>query len=183
MDQFSFAPWSRPAGTGLEADAAAGIPASTAVRQHSLILPYAEQQAQCTYCHASPTGRISYGMTSNRLSADVYDQMLERGWMRSGTFSYRPANHHPECCCPNLGIKLNVARFEAARSHRKALRQWRSLLEGKQPLRARPWSARSVSGIQQKGRTGGDLRKAGQASATAAGGVAGGPAPRLRVGA
>ncbi|KAA0174317.1 hypothetical protein FNF27_04109 [Cafeteria roenbergensis] len=150
MDQFSFAPWSRPAGTGLEADAAAGIPASTAVRQHSLILPYAEQQAQCTYCHASPTGRISYGMTSNRLSADVYDQMLERGWMRSGTFSYRPANHHPECCCPNLGIKLNVARFEAARSHRKALRQWRSLLEGKQPLRARPWSARSVSGIQQK---------------------------------
>jgi arginyl-tRNA--protein-N-Asp/Glu arginylyltransferase len=64
--------------------------------------------------------------------------MLERGWMRSGLFSYRPSNHNPACCCPNLAVKLNVARLESSKAYAKVLRLWERILSGDTPIEAKP---------------------------------------------
>jgi arginyl-tRNA---protein transferase len=65
--------------------------------------PYREYSSECNYCHQRGKGRWAYGCSTPRMTVDDYDALLERGWMRSGDYSYRPLNKR--ACCPNLGIK------------------------------------------------------------------------------
>ena len=83
------------------------------------------RSTSCGYCHAGRdsdgednsdenegTSR-SFGMLVPSLTAEQYEQLLERGWRRSGTYIYRPYNDLT--CCPQHPIRLLARDFQASK--------------------------------------------------------------------
>ncbi|KAF2263244.1 arginine-tRNA-protein transferase 1 [Lojkania enalia] len=93
----------------------------------------------CGYCKDASTGRrtpnsrASYYLSSNTLSVDVYQALVDRGWRRSGTVFYKPdVLRH---CCPHYTIRLPVAEFKASREHRHAINKWNRYVLGDEYIR------------------------------------------------
>ncbi|KAH6915011.1 arginine-tRNA-protein transferase [Coprinopsis sp. MPI-PUGE-AT-0042] len=106
---------------------------TTAVQ--SIAYPYAGYASSCGYC--SPPGERSVAKTFEhvaalhavRLSCEVYQRMIDRGWRRSGTYCYKP--DLKKTCCPQYTIRLDALAFKAGRSHRKLVHRWnRYVLHG-----------------------------------------------------
>ncbi|TFK28836.1 arginine-tRNA-protein transferase 1 [Coprinopsis marcescibilis] len=101
----------------------------------SIGYPYSAGSSTCGYC--SPPGRRSdeetwwksASMQAVRLSCEIYQKMIDRGWRRSGTYCYKP--DLKKCCCPPYTIKLDVLKFKPGRSQRKLLHRFnRYVLRG-----------------------------------------------------
>ena len=71
--------------------------------------PYLENRRWVTHTFAVPS-----------LPADIYEEMINSGWRRSGTFFYQ--NHCPGCdeCRP---IRVPVEQFTPSKSQRRVLRR------------------------------------------------------------
>ena len=52
----------------------------------------------------------SYGLSFESLPCATYEDMIDRGWRRSGKHLYLPTN--TEICCPQISIRLDVVGFE-----------------------------------------------------------------------
>lgn len=76
--------------------------------------------------------RVSVGATASALSPIDYDNLLETGWMRSGTHMYLPDNE--TSCCPNLPIRVDATRFEPNKEQRSTLKHLSEYLSGKRPI-------------------------------------------------
>ncbi|KAH7359937.1 arginine-tRNA-protein transferase 1 [Pyrenochaeta sp. MPI-SDFR-AT-0127] len=64
----------------------------------------------------------SYYFSSNCLTVDVYQSLVDRGWRRSGTIFYKPdVLRH---CCPHYTIRLPVASFKPSKDQRRAVNKW-----------------------------------------------------------
>ncbi|KZT53310.1 hypothetical protein CALCODRAFT_486451 [Calocera cornea HHB12733] len=101
----------------------------------SLLSPTAGlSQHPCGYC--SPPGErsalptsISYGIHPRQLSCAAYQQMLDRGWRRSGAYAYKP--DMGRTCCPQYTIRLEAPLLKKSKSQKQALKAWnRFVLEG-----------------------------------------------------
>ena len=87
------------------------------------------------------TGRSHVaGMLANNLTVEAYQDLLERGWRRSGNYLYRP--HLEGYCCPHYTIRLESARFQQSAAHRRALRKVELFASG-------AWAARTA--VQSNG--------------------------------
>ncbi|KAL7519215.1 hypothetical protein ACHAWX_004001 [Stephanocyclus meneghinianus] len=53
----------------------------------------------------------SYGLLFDYLTYDTYQQLIDRGWRRSGKHLYRP--HNFESCCPAISIRLDTTKFSS----------------------------------------------------------------------
>ena len=51
----------------------------------------------------------SYGLLFDSIPYDTYEDLINRGWRRSGKHLYRP--HNFESCCPALSIRLESSKF------------------------------------------------------------------------
>ncbi|KAL7497687.1 hypothetical protein ACHAWT_005645 [Skeletonema menzelii] len=51
----------------------------------------------------------SYGLLFDSLPYDIYEDLINHGWRRSGKHLYRP--HNFESCCPALSIRLEASKF------------------------------------------------------------------------
>ncbi|KAI3641119.1 hypothetical protein MIR68_000849 [Amoeboaphelidium protococcarum] len=81
-----------------------------------------QENGSCGYCKNSDGKqnvggfRVSYGAEfMNGVSSDLYLEMMNRNWRRSGTYFYRPFSVMPDsnqkACCPQLAIRLDCQRF------------------------------------------------------------------------
>ncbi|KAI0832538.1 arginine-tRNA-protein transferase [Trametes gibbosa] len=82
----------------------------------------------CGYC-APPGERSETASSYHRseclamqLSCHVYQEMIDRGWRRSGTYCYKPDLRRS--CCPQYTIKLDALEFKPSKSQRKLLNRW-----------------------------------------------------------
>ncbi|PVI05842.1 arginine-tRNA-protein transferase 1 [Periconia macrospinosa] len=77
--------------------------------------------------HATRSG-ASYYFSSQSLTVDVYQGLVDRGWRRSGTVFYKPdVLRH---CCPHYTIRLPVASFTPSKNHRQAINRWNRFVLG-----------------------------------------------------
>lgn len=53
------------------------------------------------------------------MRADHYQELMDRGWRRSGSTYYKP--DLPRSCCPHYTIRLKAADFQARRDQRSAV--------------------------------------------------------------
>ena len=89
---------------------------------------------RCGYCKSADTF-VTNGMWGHRLAGQDYQDLIERGWRRSGKYLYKPIMNRT--CCPPYAIRCEALRFKPTRSQRKVARRMRAfLVEGKEPQRA-----------------------------------------------
>jgi len=67
-------------------------------------------------------------MTARQLSVYAYQELLDRGWRRSGSYVYRPVA--VQSCCPAYAIRLDTDLFEPSRTQRRVLQRFEQFLCG-----------------------------------------------------
>ena len=80
----------------------------------------------CGYCHGSRASKgrecsTSYGFLPSQITPALYEQLLHRGWRRSGSHVYKPIQM--TSCCPALTIRLHVPSFVPTKSQRRVLKR------------------------------------------------------------
>lgn len=70
----------------------------------------------------------SYYASSDSLSAQFYEDLLCRGWRRSGTLLYKPSQS--ASCCPHYTIRLDALAFKATKEQRQAINRFNRYILG-----------------------------------------------------
>ncbi|XP_053964695.1 arginyl-tRNA--protein transferase 1 isoform X5 [Anastrepha ludens] len=90
---------------------------------------YSKQNSRCGYCKGTKCS-VSHGMHAYTMFPQDYQELIDRGWRRSGLYCYKPLNS--ETCCPCYTIKCDALEFKLSKSHKKVLKQMsRFLRDGK----------------------------------------------------
>nr|XP_048311098.1 arginyl-tRNA--protein transferase 1 isoform X8 [Myodes glareolus] len=104
--------WRREAWPALEPAAAA---MASVVEYKGLKAGY-----HCGYC-ASREGKTSCGMWAHSLTVQDYQDLIDRGWRRSGKYLYKPVMN--KTCCPQYTIRCRPLQFQPSKSHKKVLKK------------------------------------------------------------
>ena len=103
-----------------------------AIVETSIVQYFYEKQLsghKCGYC-GSENSSMTNGMWAYRASGQNYQDLIERGWRRSGKYMYKPVMN--KTCCPLYAIRCEALRFEPSKSQRKVANKMKSfLLHGK----------------------------------------------------
>ncbi|KAJ3311652.1 Arginyl-tRNA--protein transferase 1 [Blyttiomyces sp. JEL0837] len=93
--------------------------------------------SKCGYC-GSPNGpsSLSYGIWAYQLSVHDYQDLIDRGWRRSGKYIYRPDMRLT--CCPAYTIRLDSTKYKMSKGNKKVVRK------------VRRWCADGVGRVNKK---------------------------------
>ncbi|XP_078079480.1 arginyl-tRNA--protein transferase 1 isoform X2 [Mustelus asterias] len=75
---------------------------------------------RCGYC-GSDDGKVSTGMWAHTMSVQDYQDLIDRGWRRSGMYVYKPTMNRT--CCPQFAIRCNILDFKISKSSKKVLKK------------------------------------------------------------
>nr|XP_043901606.1 arginyl-tRNA--protein transferase 1 isoform X4 [Solea senegalensis] len=75
---------------------------------------------RCGYCK-NEMGNVSHGMWSHTMTVQDYQDLIDRGWRRSGKYVYKPIMN--KTCCPQYTIRCHALKFEPTKSHKKVLKK------------------------------------------------------------
>ncbi|XP_029109786.1 arginyl-tRNA--protein transferase 1 isoform X3 [Scleropages formosus] len=85
----------------------------------------------CGYCGRS-WSKVSYGMWSHTMTVQDYQDLIDRGWRRSGKYVYKPIMN--KTCCPQYTIRCHALRFQPSKTHKKILKKMNKFLsKGEMP--------------------------------------------------
>ncbi|XP_041866459.1 arginyl-tRNA--protein transferase 1 isoform X2 [Melanotaenia boesemani] len=75
---------------------------------------------RCGYCK-NEKGNFSQGMWSHTMTVQDYQDLIDRGWRRSGKYVYKPIMK--KTCCPQYTIRCHALKFQPSKSHKKILKK------------------------------------------------------------
>ncbi|XP_067996500.1 arginyl-tRNA--protein transferase 1 isoform X5 [Melanerpes formicivorus] len=75
---------------------------------------------RCGYC-SSERGKVSAGMWAHSMTVQDYQDLIDRGWRRSGKYVYKPIMN--QTCCPQYTIRCQALHFQTSKSHKKVLKK------------------------------------------------------------
>ncbi|KAI9245794.1 arginine-tRNA-protein transferase [Helicostylum pulchrum] len=81
----------------------------------------------CGYCKGTDTS-ISFGIWAHALTCSDYQDMIDRGWRRSGKYCYKPDLE--KSCCPQYTIRLDATQFNITKSQKKILNKFNRYVKG-----------------------------------------------------
>lgn len=88
---------------------------------HSLVEYIAEHESyRCGYCK-KPDTNYSHGMWTHSLTVSDYQDLIDRGWRRSGKYCYKPTMD--VTCCPMYTIRCRSQEFKPTKSQKKILKR------------------------------------------------------------
>uniref|UniRef100_A0A8D2PUT5 Arginyl-tRNA--protein transferase 1 n=1 Tax=Zosterops lateralis melanops TaxID=1220523 RepID=A0A8D2PUT5_ZOSLA len=61
------------------------------------------------------------GMWAHSMTVQDYQDLIDRGWRRSGKYVYKPIMN--QTCCPQYTIRCQALHFQASKSHKKVLKK------------------------------------------------------------
>ncbi|XP_077438399.1 arginyl-tRNA--protein transferase 1 isoform X3 [Vanacampus margaritifer] len=79
-----------------------------------------EDGYRCGYCK-NEKGNFSHGMWSHTMTVQDYQDLIDRGWRRSGKYVYKPILN--KTCCPQYTIRCHAVKFQPSKSHKKILKK------------------------------------------------------------
>lgn len=80
---------------------------------------------RCGYCK-NQVGNFSHGMWTHTMTVQDYQDLIDRGWRRSGKYVYKPIMH--KTCCPQYTIRCHAPKFQPSKSHKKILKKMNKFL-------------------------------------------------------
>ncbi|XP_047458373.1 arginyl-tRNA--protein transferase 1 isoform X2 [Mugil cephalus] len=80
---------------------------------------------RCGYCK-NEKGNFSHGMWSHTMTVQDYQDLIDRGWRRSGKYVYKPILK--KTCCPQYTIRCHALKFQPSKSHKKILKKMNKFL-------------------------------------------------------
>ncbi|XP_012253206.2 arginyl-tRNA--protein transferase 1 isoform X2 [Athalia rosae] len=87
----------------------------------SIVEYFAEHEKhRCGYCK-SPDTNFSHGLWAHTLTVQDYQDLIDRGWRRSGKYCYKPTMD--QTCCPMYTIKCDALDFKISTSQKKILKK------------------------------------------------------------
>ncbi|TDH01054.1 hypothetical protein EPR50_G00176130 [Perca flavescens] len=75
---------------------------------------------RCGYCK-NDEGNFSHGMWSHTMTVQDYQDLIDRGWRRSGKYVYKPKLN--KTCCPQYTIRCHAPKFQPSKSHKKVMKK------------------------------------------------------------
>ncbi|GAA5991289.1 hypothetical protein JCM10908_003240 [Rhodotorula pacifica] len=109
-----------------------GTHPSTFSEPISILQPLTYSASSCGYCSTVPGSRSlaktskSYGAWAHALSCEMYKDLLDRGWRRSGCYIYKP--DMSRTCCPQYTISLDTSQFKPSRGQRQVLSRFAAFI-------------------------------------------------------
>uniref|UniRef100_A0A8K9WLT5 Arginyl-tRNA--protein transferase 1 n=1 Tax=Oncorhynchus mykiss TaxID=8022 RepID=A0A8K9WLT5_ONCMY len=86
---------------------------------------------RCGYCK-NEKGNFSHGMWSHAMTVQDYQDLIDRGWRRSGKYVYKPIMN--KTCCPQYTIRCHALNFQPSKTHKKILKKMSKFLsKGEMP--------------------------------------------------
>lgn len=61
------------------------------------------------------------GMWAHSMTVQDYQDLIDRGWRRSGKYVYKPVMN--QTCCPQYTIRCHPLQFQPSKSHKKVLKK------------------------------------------------------------
>ncbi|RZC37479.1 arginyl-tRNA--protein transferase 1, partial [Asbolus verrucosus] len=80
----------------------------------------------CGYCK-NERGNVSHGMWAKYLTVEDYQNLIDRGWRRSGHYCYKPLMD--QICCPMYTIKCDALNFQLSKSQKKVIKKFNKFLK------------------------------------------------------
>ncbi|KAF8006276.1 hypothetical protein BT93_K0538 [Corymbia citriodora subsp. variegata] len=90
-------------------------------RGESVLVDCGRQRSSCGYCRSPNLSSRSHGLWMQSLTVDDYQDLLDRGWRRSGSFLYKP--DMSSTCCPSYTIRLKAADFSPSKEQNRVHRR------------------------------------------------------------
>ncbi|KAI1962806.1 Arginyl-tRNA--protein transferase 1 [Ophidiomyces ophidiicola] len=75
----------------------------------------------------------SFYASSTQVRVQEYEELLTRGWRRSGTLYYK--QNLERSCCPHYTMRLEAAAYKPRKDQRKALNRWNRFVLGQEYIR------------------------------------------------
>ncbi|CAG9111731.1 unnamed protein product [Plutella xylostella] len=97
---------------------------------------------KCGYCKSSDTN-FSDGMWAHVLTVSDYQDLIDRGWRRSGQYCYKPTMN--VVCCPMYTIRCAVSDFKPTKSQKKVLKRFNKHLTGGSSSEVQSGESRKMS--------------------------------------
>ncbi|XP_022122266.2 arginyl-tRNA--protein transferase 1 isoform X1 [Pieris rapae] len=121
----------------------------------SIIEYFAEnEKSKCGYCK-KPASNYSHGLWAHSMSVSDYQDLIDRGWRRSGKYCYKPTLDI--ICCPMYTIRCRALEFKASKSQKKVLKRFNKYLTGEYDLASAERKASSSSEEMNVDESGGEL--------------------------
>ncbi|XP_063916965.1 arginyl-tRNA--protein transferase 1 isoform X2 [Zophobas morio] len=79
------------------------------------------EKHMCGYCK-NARGNVSHGMWAKSLTVEDYQNLIDRGWRRSGSYCYKPLMN--ATCCPMYTIKCDTQNFQLSKSQKKVIKNF-----------------------------------------------------------
>ena len=84
-----------------------------------------QRSSSCGYCKGNKTS-TSHGLWGHVLTPQDYQDLIDRGWRRSGKYCYKPLMK--ETCCPQYTIQCLALDFKPTKSHKKTLKKFKNYI-------------------------------------------------------
>ncbi|XWS65861.1 hypothetical protein CRYUN_Cryun05aG0150200 [Craigia yunnanensis] len=97
-------------------------------REESVVVYCDRSRSSCGYCKSSGRTSISHGLLAHSITVNDYQDLLDRGWRRSGCFLYKPEME--STCCPSYTIRLRASDFVPSKEQLRVCRRMQRFLDG-----------------------------------------------------
>ncbi|XP_010256562.1 PREDICTED: arginyl-tRNA--protein transferase 2 isoform X2 [Nelumbo nucifera] len=97
-------------------------------RGESIVVDVGKRKGSCGYCKSGGCTSFTHGLWADSITVDDYQDLLDRGWRRSGAFLYKPEMERT--CCPSYTIRLKSDDFVPSKEQLRVLRRMQRFLDG-----------------------------------------------------
>ncbi|XP_068669267.1 arginyl-tRNA--protein transferase 2-like [Aristolochia californica] len=97
-------------------------------RGESVVTDHGRRRSSCGYCKSGGYSSLSHGIWAHSITVDDYQELLDHGWRRSGSFLYKPEME--STCCPSYTIRLKAENFMPSKEQLRVYRRMQRFLDG-----------------------------------------------------
>lgn len=97
-------------------------------RSESVVVNIGRCRNTCGYCKSGRRSCINHVLWAHSLTVYDYQDLLDRGWRRSGCLLYKPEMH--KICCPQYTIRLKADDFVPSKDQLRVSRRMQRYLDG-----------------------------------------------------